>query len=119
MFGEFIKEQRIKKRIGLREFCKKYGHDPSNWSKIERGVMLPPTDEKKLEEWALQLGVEPGSSDWHTFFDLAFTERGRIPADIMKNEELVKELPQFFRTLRGQKPTEDEMRTLADLIRRS
>ena len=119
MFGKFIKEQRIKKRIGLREFCKKYGHDPSNWSKLERGALQPPTDEKKLEEWALQLGLVQGSSDWHTFFDLAFAERGRIPSDIMKDEELVKELPQFFRTLRGQKPTEEEMRNLAELIRRS
>lgn len=119
MFGEFIKEQRIKKRIGLREFCKKYGHDPSNWSKLERGIQLPPNDEEKLKEWASQLEIEPNSSDWYTFFDLAFAERGKIPSDIMKDEDLVKELPQFFRTLRGQKPAEEEMKNLAELIRRS
>ena len=119
MFGKFIKEQRIKKRIGLREFCKKYNHDPSNWSKIEREVLPPPNDENKLKEWATQLEVDPGSSDWYTFFDLAFTEKGRIPADIMKDEEIVKKLPLFFRTLRGQKPTEEELRNLVEIIRGS
>jgi len=119
MFGEFIKQQRLKAGFGLREFCKQYKHDPSNWSKIERGIIPAPKDEEKLKEWALQLKITPNTAGWHTFIDLAFAERGRIPSDIMKNATLVEELPKFFRTLRGQKPTEEEMKNLIDIIKRS
>ena len=35
----------------------------------------------------------------------------------MADAELVKVLPVFFRTLRGQKPTEEEMTKLAEKIR--
>lgn len=119
MFGEFIKEIRLKKRITLREFCKKNSRDPSNWSKIERGILPPPKDGEILQKLAKQLGLKTGSDDWLQFFDLAFAERGHIPSDIMKNKDLVKELPLFFRTLRGEKPTREEMRNLAKLIRGS
>ena len=56
MFGTFIKELRAKQRLGLREFCLEHGHDPSNWSKIEREVLQPPRDEETLRTWAKQLG---------------------------------------------------------------
>ena len=38
MFEEFIKNRRIAKGLGLREFCKQIEMDASNWSKVERGV---------------------------------------------------------------------------------
>jgi hypothetical protein len=37
----------------------------------------------------------------------------------MSDAELVKELPAFFRTLRGQKPAEEEMRKVIEKIRKS
>ena len=118
-FGMFVKETRTKHRLGLREFCLKYKHDPSNWSKIERGRILPPQDEKTLTAWAVQLGIKKGTADWFKFFDLAAAERGRIPEDILANKELVKVLPVFFRTLRGQKPIRKELKALAEIIRKS
>lgn len=118
-FGEFVRELRIKNRVKLREFCLQFGHDPSNWSKIERGKLLPPTEDKTLEEWANQLGLKKGSSDWYTFFDLAAAARGEIPSDIMQNEDVVSKLPLFYRTLRGQKPTVDEMKSIAKLMKDS
>jgi len=33
-------------------------YDPSNWSKIERGMLAPPTDEKTLKNWAKILGIK-------------------------------------------------------------
>ena len=41
-----------------------------------------------------------------------------MPHDLMENGQLVKALPAFFRTLRGQKPTPDEMRKIAEKIRK-
>jgi hypothetical protein len=37
----------------------------------------------------------------------------------MAEREVVRMLPAFFRTLRGQKPTKEEMRKLADKIKKS
>ena len=58
MFGTFIKELRMKQRLGLREFCLKYEHDPSNWSKIEREVLSPPSDEA-MEAGSVRLPSPP------------------------------------------------------------
>ena len=118
-FGEFFKSLRKKKRITLREFCIRASADPANISRLERGAMPPPQDTDILERYAKALGIGVGSNDWYTFFDLAAASRGIIPKDLMSDQEVVKMLPAFFRTLRGQKPTEDEMRKLADKIRRS
>jgi transcriptional regulator with XRE-family HTH domain len=117
MFGVFIKELRARKRLGLREFCLENGHDPSNWSKIEREVLSPPRDEKTLRQWAKQLGLEPGSDDWHKFHDYAAVDAGRIPEHIMENEELLAKLPAFFRTLSGQNPSREDLENLLRIIK--
>jgi hypothetical protein len=56
-----------RRRLGLREFCLRHGHDPSNWSKLKREVLQPLRDEQTLRTWSRQLGLRPGSEDWHTF----------------------------------------------------
>ena len=88
MFGEFIKELRVRRRLGLREFCLENGYDPSNWSKIEREVSPPPRDEDMLRIWAKQLGLKQGSEDWLRFFDYAAVDSGRIPDHVLKDEKL-------------------------------
>lgn len=116
-FGEFVRELRSRERMKLREFCQKYGHDPSNWSKMERGDLPPSEFRATLETWAGQLNVKKGSDDWYKFFDLAFQERGKIPDDLLSDKELVEALPLFFRTLRGQKPSEEDLNKVIDLLR--
>ncbi len=118
-FGDFFKGLRKKKRITLREFCIRASADPANISRLERSAMPPPQDTDILERYAKTLEIKAGSDDWYTFFDLAAADRGIIPKDIMSDSELVKMLPAFFRTLRGQKPTEEEMRKLAAKVKRS
>jgi transcriptional regulator with XRE-family HTH domain len=119
MFGEFIKQIRAQQRLGLREFCLEHGHDPSNWSKIEREVSPPPKDEATLRTWAKQLGLKPGTDDWLKFFDYAAVDAGRIPDYVMKDEELLGKLPVFFRTLSGQKPAREDLEKLIEIIRRA
>ena len=118
-FGDFLKNLRKKKKITLREFCLKASADPANISRIERGAMPPPQDPDILERYAEALGITKGGNDWYTFFDLAAANRGIIPKDLMSDQEVVRMLPAFFRTLRGQKPTEEEMAKLAEKIRKS
>jgi hypothetical protein len=117
MFGSFIKELRIQQRVGLREFCLEHGHDPSNWSKIEREVLPPPRDEEMLREWATQLGIKRGSDDWLKFFEYAAVDTGRIPDQLLRDEKLVEHLPLFFRTLSGQKPSREDLEKLMKLIK--
>jgi transcriptional regulator with XRE-family HTH domain len=117
MFGEYIKQIRQRQRLGLREFCLENGYDPSNWSKIEREILPPTRDENTLRTWAKQLGLKEGSEDWLKFFDYAAVDSGRIPDYVLKNDKLVAQLPVFFRTISGQKPSRDALEKLVELIR--
>ncbi len=116
-FGRFFESLRQRNGLTLREFCKKAGADPANISRMERGVMPPPKRGEILERYAVALGIESGSDDWYEFFDLAAANQGTVPKDLMTDSELVKALPLFFRTLRGEKPTPEEMRRVAEKIR--
>jgi transcriptional regulator with XRE-family HTH domain len=118
MFGKFIRKRRLDLGLSLRAFCMKYSEDPSNWSKMEREVLGPPTDYARLLQIAHYLELSDESSK-RELFDLAAAERGRVPGDIMSDAQLVENLPVVFRTLRGEAPTEEELVKLADLIRKS
>ena len=118
-FGPFLESTRKKSRITLREFCRQANADPGNISKIERGIWPPPQDHDILERYAKAVGLRKGTDDWYKFFDYAAADCGIVPQDLMADEEVVKMLPVFFRTMRGQKPSEPEMRALADKLRRN
>jgi len=45
MFGKYVREIRAQHRLGLREFCLLLQFDPSNWSKVERGLLGAPKSE--------------------------------------------------------------------------
>jgi transcriptional regulator with XRE-family HTH domain len=114
-FGDFVKELRVNKNITLREFCRKTLADPSNWSKVERGIIPPPKSKTVLEQIAQVLEIEPGTEDYNTLFDLAAISF--IPKELVKESEILEHLPVFFRTVRGDPPTEEELRELINLIR--
>ena len=116
-FGVFFEELRQTSKLTLREFCKRAGCDPANISRMERGLIPPPKGREILERYAGILGLVEATDDWYQFFDLAAADQGIVPADIMEDPELVKALPVFFRTLRGQKPTTKELRRIAEKIR--
>jgi transcriptional regulator with XRE-family HTH domain len=118
-FASYFKTLRKDKRITLRAFCEAAGADPGNISRMERGGMIPPQDRLILTRYAQALGLVEGSNEWYQFFDLAAADRGMIPQDLMEDAELVKQLPAFFRTLRGQKPTENELRKVLQKIKES
>ena len=118
-FASFFQAIRKEHRITLRAFCEAAGADPGNISRMERRNIPPPQDHEILSRYAGALNLKEGSDEWYLFFDLAAADRGIIPKDIMADEELVKELPAFFRTLRGQKPTEAELLKVIEKIRRS
>ena len=117
-FGQTLKELRIKKGLTLRHTCRILNYDPSNWSKIERGKMSPPSDDKTLRRWVGILGLSK-VSDTQRFIDEAKLAQGRIPQDILSKDNIVDFLPAFFRTLRNKKPTKKEINQLIKLIQNS
>jgi len=62
-------------------------------------------------------GLKRESDGWYEFFDLATAEAGRSPEELMSDEEVVKKLPILFRTLRGQKVDDADLKELIRKIR--
>lgn len=117
-FGALLKRLRIQRGLTLREFCKRNGFDPGNYSRLERGVFNPPHDRQKLEQYARALDLSPGEDDWLEFFDTAAASRGEIPEDLLSDDEVVRKLPILFRTLRAKPISPDRLDELVERIRR-
>lgn len=116
-FGELLKDLRMKRNFSLRDICKRVNYDPSNWSKIERGLISPPSEQRILSQWVNALGIKEGSAEYYDFIDLANIAQGIIPDYIMQEKDLVMALPAFFRTARNEKPTKKEIDDLINLIK--
>lgn len=115
-FGDYFKAQRVKLGLTLRAFAQQHGLDAGNLSRLERGL-LPPPGRDTLERYAKALELESGSDEWYQFFDLASAQSGQAPIGISERD-LVAKLPIFFRTLRGQKVSQDKLDELVELIRK-
>jgi len=98
MFGEFVKKERLKRDLGLREFCRALAFDASNWSKVERGILPPPQDEGRLKEIANLLGIDEKSEKWQELKDTANIDAGIIPKDFLSDGEVLKSLRQLIHT---------------------
>lgn len=116
LFGNYLREKRIEHRIGLREICRKVNFDPGNWSKIERGKLPPPNNRDILSLWAANLKIKKNSTEFNSFIDMAFIAQGIIPK-VLSEKEMMDLLPAFFRTIRNEKPTKEELDNLVELIK--
>lgn len=114
-FGKRFKEVRRQKEWTLRGFCREHGFDHGNLSRIERGLAKPPTGER-LRKYLSALGIQEESDLWYELYDLANACAGEIPPEIMEEEELVEKLPVVFRSVGREKPKEEDIETLIDLV---
>jgi transcriptional regulator with XRE-family HTH domain len=117
-FGNYLKSLLAAKRITLREFCRRAEADPGNISRMERGLIPPPQDEHILKRYAGAAEVRYGSDEWYRFVDLAAADRGIVPRDLLSDKEVVKILPVLFRTMRRDRPDEEQLNRLVDKLRR-
>jgi transcriptional regulator with XRE-family HTH domain len=106
MFGEFVKSRRVANRITLRAFSESLGYDPANYSRMERGQLLPPASHEKLVGFARELGISQESQEFREMVRLAALGRGEIPPAILADQSIVSKLPVLFRTLEGDKVDE-------------
>ena len=119
-FGEFFARMRRERlRLSLREFCERNGLDPGNMSRLERGKVAPPRSKEALERYAAALELKEGTEEWMMLFDLAAASRGEIPAELLSDEEVVSQLPVLFRTLRGDRVGDDQLKELLRFLRRA
>lgn len=113
-FGEYVKAVRSQNRISLRKFCLELEYDPSNWSKIERGVLPPPKSKTFLERIAEILHLDEGTEGYYYLFDSAAA--AHVPHELINDEKILEKLPLFFRASRGDNPTQKELQDLITLI---
>ena len=114
LFSEFIKAKRLASRLTLREFCRHLNMDPSNWSKIERGVTPPPMDGTFLQRTSQILHLT--AAEEAELQDLASLARGQIPADLQEADILAK-MPAFFRAIRGQEYSQADLQELLEGVK--
>jgi len=113
-FATFVRDARVKRGLTLREFCRRNSLDPSNWSKIEREVNPPPQSADVLEGIAATLLFEKDGDDYKTLHELAAV--AFIPDDLI-DQKVKDQLPVFFRTVRGEQPSEKELEELIKSIK--
>jgi len=117
-FHELFKKKRME--IGtVREFAKQSGLDLAYVSRLENGVMLPPKDGDKLARLAAVLGIIEWSDEWQDFMDLAAVARNELPEDLHDDERVAKVLPAFYRALRDREMSEEKLKRLLELIKKS
>lgn len=113
-FHDFVKQKRLEAELTLREFCLQTDLDPSNWSKVERGILPPPSSRENIKNIAEVLNLD--AADTAMLIDLALI--GHMPKDILPDEKILEKLPVFFRTVRGDKPSENELKKLIELLKK-
>ena len=113
-FATFIHDKLVASGLTLREFCRLTAFDASNWSKIERGLLTPPQSKNVLGGIATVLKIESGSQNYKEMFDLAALSS--IPDGLIE-DEILEQLPVFFRTVRGENPSEHELGELLKKIK--
>src|SRR5262245_36050521 len=132
-FGEFFRASRKALGLTLRDFCRRNGFDPGNVSRVERGISVPPQSQQALESYAKALKLRRGTDHWDRFFALAAAATGRIPQELLQDQETAGRLPSLFqrltsgpghrnwvtaRHLEAWAQTRDAQATLPQLIRR-
>lgn len=112
-FGSMLNQERLSRGLTLREYCRKYGFDPGQISKIENNLLSVPKDSNFLDKIAKSFKIKKNSDDYKYIKDLANASRGEIPHDLQSNIAL---LPALCRKARMNNLTEEDFQDLVNLI---
>ena len=74
-FGDVVRARRTELAIGLNDLAERMGISPGYWSRIERNLDKPPSDEV-VQRAAAILGIP---------LDALFVEAERLPPDMPKD----------------------------------
>ena len=117
VFGNFIRALRLKIGMTARDVAEQADWLPSNFSKLEHGVLLPPKDHVKLKRLAEALCIVEGSDDSHSFFDLAAKTADTVPADLADIISRNQALPLLLRMVGNKRLTAKEIERLVEIVR--
>lgn len=115
-FGEILQERRSKLRLSLRDCAIRANMDPGNLSRIERGRAAPPQDPEVLTRLIEAVELR-GTDAGQELFDVAAMQNGRIPHDILSNEEVMSALPVLLRTVNNKQIDGAQIEKLVALIK--
>ncbi len=113
-FEQFLKEKRLKKNLGLREFARLVGMQPSNYCSIEAGSLpAPPEDKLKRIAIALKLSAE----EKRLFFDLAAQTKDDIPVDLKRLIKRDMAIPALLRTVEDEEVSPQQISAIVKDIK--
>ena len=113
LFGEFLRAKMTEKRLTLRQLAQRSGFDPSNLSKLERGVSYPPQKIENLNRLAEALDLD--DEERAEMIEAAEFGNGKIP----QHFEAVKSnqsIPLLLRAINNKKMDPEQVKGLAELI---
>jgi len=114
-FGQYIRSLREARSLGLRQFARDVGMQPSNYSNMENGFLQAPSD-AALKRICAALGLAEGAAEQTKLFDLAAQSRKEIPVDI---REFIKQnplVPAMLRSMKDKKLSRSQIDALLDDI---
>ncbi|OGR89012.1 MAG: hypothetical protein A3A86_02865 [Elusimicrobia bacterium RIFCSPLOWO2_01_FULL_60_11] len=82
-FADLVRQGLERSSLSLRELCRRSGTDASFMSKVIRGILPPPADERLLKRMAKALDVDALT---------LIISTGRIPAEMRRDPESTKRL---------------------------
>ena len=116
-FGIMLRERRKELRLGLREFALRADIDAGNLSKIERGKLNPPQTRQMLDRICLALEYDTGSQEAEALRDQAAAENGRVPEEILSNEDVMSKMPVLLRTVHNKQLSPEQLDKLIEMIK--
>jgi transcriptional regulator with XRE-family HTH domain len=116
-FGEFVKSTRLENGITAREASQAAEILPSNFSKLEHGVLNPPQDPEKQKQLANAIGISPESEKEVQFFDLAAKANASMPVDLADIISRDEALPLLLRTIGNKRLGKAEIERLVEIVR--
>ena len=116
-FCAYLKQLRLERGYGLREFARIIDMHPSNLSNLERGKLPPLRHKESLEVISDALGLSNEDPRRKRLFDLAVADTpDRLPADLVNYAAEVKVIPLLLRTIADKGLSEEQIRQLAQEI---
>ena len=113
-FEKFLRKKRLQRKLGLREFARLIGLQPSNYCSIESGS-LPAPSENKLRRISeiLDLTID----EQRILFDLAAKTKDDIPLDIKKLIKKDAVIPALLRTIEDKEVGPKQIKAIVEDIK--
>ena len=116
-FGKYLKGLRKASGKPARIVALEAGMQPSNYSRLEYGVLNPPQTRAKLDRLAKAVGVPDDGVEMARFYDLAAQANKSTPVDLADIISKDDAIPLMLRTLGSKKLTKQEIEDIVKLVR--